>query len=286
MTWKSLSPASFMCNPILRDGPDPPKKGTMPLWCSLITRQVSLKSPEAISPAGQKALKKELDGLRSRKTWDEDNPMELNALLKDPKYPEAMIGRVFGIMGVRSDEVKKSLEDLDMKFRVVFQGSNVRTKTGTSAIDLYDEVSNAPASFTASRVVLGCAAVSHMRVSFRDALQAFLQAKISTPGRVSTWIELPREWLPASWFYDGEARTKPKYHRPVCELLLALYGHPESGPLYDNLMEKVLVSDNWERVYEWPGVFIHPDGSVLVIYVDDLMMAGIAGVDTKHWESL
>ena len=159
--------------------------------------------------------------------------MELDDLHKDARYPEAMIGRVFGIMGVRQDEIKSKDGVLDMKFRGVFQGSNVRTKSGTSAIELYDEVSNAPASFTASRVVLGCAAVTKMRVSFRDALQAFLQAKIDTPERISTWVELPREWWPDSWFYDGAARQQPKYVRPHCRLKRALYGHPEAGALWE-----------------------------------------------------
>jgi hypothetical protein len=181
--WKASMPDRITVSPIRCDGPAAPDHTNLPLWCSLITRSVSLKSEEAKSAAGQAAIKKELDGLRKRNTWDEANPMELDDLYRDARYPDAMIGRVFGIMGVKSDEIKDSKKTPDMKFRAVFQGNDVRTKSGTSAVELYNEVSNAPASFTASRVVLGCAAVTKMRVSFRDALQAFLQASISGPKR-------------------------------------------------------------------------------------------------------
>ena len=159
-----------------------------------------------------------------------------------------------------------------MKFRVVFQGNDVRTKSGVSAIDLYEEVSSSPASFTASRVVLACAALTRRRVTFRDALQAFLQASISGPGRVSTWVELPRDWWPDSWFTDGAARQHPRFTRPVVMLLLALYGHPEAGALFDALLQEVLAENDWEKIWEWPGVFIHADSSAIVAYVDDLMM--------------
>ncbi len=80
------------------------------------------------------------------------------------------------------------------KSRAVFQGNNVRTKTGVSAVELYEEVSNAPASFTMSRCALAVAAVRRMEVSVRDAEQAYLQAFIDGEGRIPTWVEILCEW--------------------------------------------------------------------------------------------
>lgn len=132
-------PTTIMSSPIRHDGPDVPRPGhSMGLWCSLITRSVSPKSTEARRKEGEAAIKKELDGLRARKTWDEDHPMELDDLYRDKRYPDAMIGRVFGIMGVKGDETRVPGTPLDMKFRGVFQGNNVRTKSGTSAFELYE----------------------------------------------------------------------------------------------------------------------------------------------------
>jgi hypothetical protein len=155
-----------------------------------------------------------------------------------------------------------------------------------NAIELFEEISNSPASFTASRVVLASAALKKQRVSFRDAMQAYLQASICGPGRVTTWVELPRDWWPNSWFVDGKARQVPKYRRPVCLLLLALYGHPESGRLWEILAEAVLIDNQWAKVWEWPGVYYHEDGSSLVVYVDDLMLAATIENSRKHWAAI
>ena len=50
-----------------------------------------------------------------------------------------------------------------------FQGSNIRTKTGTSAADLLEEASHAPASFAAARAALGVAALKQFMATLRDA---------------------------------------------------------------------------------------------------------------------
>ena len=185
---------------------------------------------------------------------------EHSDLMHDPAQKEALIGRVFGILGVRNAEMVET-EAPVYKYRVVFQGNNVHTKSGVSAVDLYQEVSNAPASFTAIRSAVAVAILTRKKVTVRDALQAFLQAHINTPGRVPTWAELPQAWWPDEWFYDGATRKKPKYRRPVVLLILALYGHPEAGALWDALLVKILGSLGWKRIPEWPGVFVHPDSS-------------------------
>ena len=89
-----------------------------------------------------------------------------------------MCGRVFGILGNKNDECP--IEEQLLKYRAVFQGSNIRTKTGISAIDLFEEVSNAPASLTAIRCALAAAVLRGLTVTVRDALQAYLQARHQT----------------------------------------------------------------------------------------------------------
>ncbi len=78
-----------------------------------------------------------------------------------------------------------------------------------------------------------------LTVSVCDALQAYLQAHINTVDRTETWVELPHEWWPSSWFKGGD-RTMPLYVRLVVLLLLALYGHPESGALWEKLLSGIL----------------------------------------------
>ena len=108
-----------------------------------------------------------------------------------------------------------------------------------------------------------------------NVLQAYLQAKIATPGRIETWCELPADWWPDDWFSDGAARKSPRFVRPMVRLILALYGHPESGALWDKQLTEILTKRGWHTIPEWPGVFIHKDLSILVVYVDDLMLLSL-----------
>ena len=190
------------------------------MWPSLVVRQIGLKTPEGKSPKAIAARDKELSGHRRRGTWDESTVTEYRDLMRDKSQAEIMCGRVFGILGNKHDECP--VEEQELKFRAVFQGNNIRTKTGISAIDLFEEVSSAPASFTAIRCALAASVLKKLVVSVRDALQAYLQARINTPERIPTWVELPVEWWPAEWYYDGEARQKPKYTRPMVLLILAI----------------------------------------------------------------
>eukprot|EP00959_Pyramimonas_sp_CCMP1952_P010516 220382-Pyramimonas_sp.AAC.1 len=97
-----------------------------------------------------------------------------------------MTGRIFGILGETNAEAERA-EDRRMKFRAVFQGSNIRTKTGTAAVNLYEEVSNSQASFVAIRCTMAVAILKRLSITVRDALQAYLQARINVDGRIETW---------------------------------------------------------------------------------------------------
>ena len=66
-----------------------------------------------------------------------------------------MFGRVFFILGVTNEKLGDDQQI--WKARCVFQGSNVRTNTGSSAVEFFNETINAPASFAATRAALGVA---------------------------------------------------------------------------------------------------------------------------------
>ena len=72
-------------------------------------------------------------------------------------------------------------------------------------MNLYEEISNSPASFVAIRCALAVAILMQLSVSVCGALQAFLQAPINTNGRIQTWVEIPFEWWPLSWFEGGRS---------------------------------------------------------------------------------
>jgi len=132
---------------------------------------------------------------------------------------------------------------------------------------------------------MGVGALKGSTFSTRDAEKAYIQSDIDLPGRPRTWIRLPKFLWPKSWFYaDGT----PKYHDPVCILQKALYGHPESGLIWDKKMHKVMKICGFLPVGEGsPGVFYHPHfGAEMVVYVDDFILVAPKDLHAKIWAKL
>ena len=106
-----------------------------------------------------------------------------------------------------------------------------------------------------------------------DAQQAYTQATFKG---TETWIFLPRHQWPAHW--------KGRYTRPVVPMLLALYGHPESGAYWEQHCEAHLTSQGFEVVPNWPSTFWHQELKLfLTVYVDDFKMAGPAQSLDTGW---
>ena len=250
----------------------------------MITRSIPMSSPEARTPQANAARDKELDGHRKRGTWDLEAVGEYYNLMNDPKGEEAMAGRGFGILGLKNAELTPA--EMIWKYRAVFQGSDIRTKPESSAVELFQDISNALASSTAVRTLLAIAVLLGFEVTVRDALQAYLQARMDGNDRTQTWIELPKEWWPDEWFYDGAKRQQPKFKRPAVLQRSALYGHPESGPVWDNVLSTALVAANWTKVPEWPWIWRHAGWSLLFAYVDELFLACKRGMAAIHWKAL
>ena len=115
-------------------------------------------------------------------------------------------------------------------------------------------------------------------VQLADAIQAYIQAPLSG---VACWVELPDEaWPPQI--------DKRKYRRPVVRLLRALYGHPDAGTMWekhcDTAVKKlgfVPIGPNWPSMYHYGKLNL-----LLVVYVDDLKLAGPSGNLSQGWGML
>ena len=76
---------------------------------------------------------------------------------------------------------------------------------------------------------------------------------------------------------------------PVVRLKLALYGHPDSGGIWERHCETELKKVGFEPVLAdiWKSVFYNADLELLmVIYVDDFKLAGPTKNIQKGWESI
>ena len=276
-------------------GPELPEGGghrervaapALPLWCAMVTRVIPAGSPEFKCRGAQAALQAEREVLEKNKVYLLETVREWQSVVQDPSFDEAMCGRIFAIMGKKGDELASDGANGDVKYKArgVFAGNNVQTKTGTAAHELYTEVSNCPATMASARAVMAAAAVKGWDVTLRDAEAAYLQSSILGKGRPTCWVRLPRAWWPSSWFGPDGA---PLFRDPVVQLARALYGHPESGALWEQHLANILREQGWSPIDAWPGVWRHDEtGMVIVVYVDDLLMAGL-GADTKRlWATI
>ena len=247
------------------------------MWSGLVTRIIPAGSPEFRSEFCQKALLKEKGTLENATVWDISTVREWSDVRNDGS--ESLVGRVFAIMGEKGSERGiQNPADRTYKARVVFAGNNVQSASGTAPHELYQEISQTPAAMNTVRAALALAALRGYVPKVRDAAQAFIQASIYDPGkRPNTWVRLPKSWWPASWSHMRD---------PVVLLKRALYGHPESGALWDRHLKAILSKLGWQAVESHPGMFVHQTNAILVVYVDDLLMAAPAEEEDRLWSQI
>ena len=253
----------------------------VPLWCAMVTRVIPASSPEFRCEEALKAQKIEKEKLLERRVWLPETVREWSDVVRDDSFDEALCGRVFVIMGYKGDETTCG----KYKARGVFAGNNVQTKSGTPAAELYQEISSCPATAASARIVSAIAALRGLDVTARDGESAYTQSSIRGPGRPPCWVRLPRTWWPKEWFSaSGVALWKD----PVVELSRALYGHPEAEALWEKHLGAVLRQLGWVPVEGWPGVWLMPSGKgLLIVYVDDLLLAAARGADTQAlWKDM
>lgn len=113
-------------------------------------------------------------------------------------------------------------------------------------------------------------------VDGRDVEQAYLQAKMKGP---KTHIQLPKEmWT-------------PEMHRMKCPVVLlekVLYGHKNSGAYWQEICDRQCPSAGFRPLSEnWPCVYWNDElDLMLIVYVDDMKMAGPAKNMEQAWEAL
>ena len=243
---------------------------------ALVTRVIPAGSQEAKSAGCQAALKKEKDKMVAQGVWLESKVKEWYQVKAEDKT--ASVGRIFSIMGEKHAELRKPDNEKEYKARIVFAGNAIQTASGIAPHELFQEISSAPAAMASVRATLAIGALRGWRPMVRDAAQAYIQARIDKPGRPATWVRLPKSMWPGAWV--------GKYTDPVVPLQKALYGHPESGALWEQHLSKILLNLSWQKVDAHPGMWVHPSGAVLAVYVDDLLMVAPPGQEKTLWADI
>ena len=236
-------------------------------------------SPKEVStnPAAQAALDKEWQKLVDKGCWVEKKVREYEAVASEAKKDSAKVhfGNIFEIGTLKGAELKEGDPNRKYKGRSVFQGNKVVDENSDHA--LFAEMSSSPASMEAGKILDVFGSQPGYTIQQADAKQAYTQALFTG---VATWVRLPRNRWPKSWKGMKD---------PVVPLKLALYGHPDSGGIWEKHCETQLKKVGFEAVLTdiWKSVFYHPVKKLLlVVYVDDFKLAGPKDNIKEGWKTI
>ena len=181
------------------------------------------------------------------------------------------VGRIFGFCVEKNAELPEGNPSRKFKYRSVFEGNNVRTQTAEEAV--FAELSSSPSSMEASKFGDFYGRWPGHSCQAADAIQAYTQAKLKG---TKTWVRLPRDQWPPEWEHMAD---------PVVPLLLALYGHPDSGGYWEAHCEEHLVKVGFRPVENWRSTFWHPKMKLLLnVYVDDFKLSGPTRFLATGWK--
>lgn len=233
-----------------------------------VARLVS-KDEVARNPKAKAALDKEWNNLKTKGVWDESRVRERKDIVNEARRngTKVHLGRIF-----------EACDDPRRKFkgRTVFQGNNVRDENSDHA--LFSELGSSPASMEAAKFLDAFGCQPGFSKQEAEAAQAYIQALFTG---LPTWLSLPRNRWPAGW--------EEKYYRPMVPLILALYGHPDSGRIWEKHLNSSIATVGWEQILPdvWQSIFYHAEfNCILVVYVDDFKMAGPTENLEKAWASI
>ena len=238
-----------------------------------VARKEMMENEEA-----RKAMRKEWLGQHAAGVYDFSVVREYDDVVREAKRngTEVHMARIHGICVEKNYQLPKGNPSRKFKGRGVLLGNQVKNQFWEAAF--FQDLGNSPATFEASRWADFYGCLPGHGVKLADAIQAYIQAVLTGP---PCWVELPED----AWPDDIDFR---KFRRPVVRLVKALYGHPDSGTMWEQHCDRKVRELDFVPVgEEWPSMYFHKKLQLLlVIYVDDLKLAGPEENLTKGWEML
>ena len=227
-----------------------------------VGRKEMLSNPKAIE-----ATKKEWTGLNKR-CWEFESMREKDDVAREARESgeEIHFARAHTIMVEKHHILDEDDPRRKFKARGVCLGNQMTDQSNEAAV--FSDLGSSPASFQASRWADFYGSLKGNSCQTADAIQAYLQALLL--GR-KCWMELPPEAIP-----DEYKKLYQSFRRPVVLCTHAIYGHPDAGTSWEVYCDEAVKKQGFEPMGEnWPSVYFHKKlHLLLVIYVDDLKMAG------------
>ena len=258
---------------------------------SLVARKVprsELKTNPEVRAAMKAELAKQLNAPwpkcsrrnptgKGKGTWDISTVCEKRTKIAElsRKNEIAHFGRVCSLCYEKGSELPKGDKERKMRARSVFLGDNVKDTWHQEAE--MEGLGAAVPAMEDSRTIDAHGLKPGYNTWVSDADSAYLQAWLGS--KCAVWAEIPEEyWLP-EWY--------GKYEHPICLLVLALYGHEDSGGYWEEKSYGDVAKCGWEKIPGRRGVFMKTkENATLMIYVDDFKMACADADKDRLWAPL
>ena len=262
-----LDHEQLLAQAVCLDDPKAPTEEVQAMVTKLLSRAEMLSNPRALE-----AIRAEADGLVKAGTSDLSSVREKEDVRKEAKASGISVhfGQLMTIAAIKIYELADHLHK--MKGRIVYPDHCAKDEHGAAAV--YQELGANPTSVQGLNACLAYGSLPGNCATAADAVKAYVQALLSS--KYKTWIELPPELRPKYW--------KQHFARPVVLLIKALYGHPDSGGLWEQHVKVIIKNLGGQEVPEYAGNFFFPDTKLLLsTYVDDLILAGPADQHEVFW---
>ena len=248
---------------------------------ALVTKNLTRSQWKGDEKAIQ-AIQKEAEGLRANATWDDSSVTPLHVLKRRAKEngEEIKIAEVLTLAGIKHSELSEEYHRY--KGRIVYRGDLIRNQVGEHVFFAENETATTPTTIAALNLTLWYGLMTC--VSCADCVQAYLQCKLDG----NTWVILPFELWLDEWKAKYDQSTKL-----AVRLVKSLYGHPQSGNLWQAHLEKQLAVMKGVPIEQYPSNFVFRRGQnqehvlILNVYVDDLTLSGgTKEVQMDFWNEL
>jgi hypothetical protein len=282
----------------------------VPVTFSLITRQLSKKDKEWQTPKGQAAIFDEISNLVNKgvlASTVRERDAVVAELGADCHFAALMI-----ILGIKFSELGES--QWKFKARCVLRGDDVRSSDGSPAF--FSDTGSSPTTMETVRSVALFSAMCGDEATAADAVAAYLQCPLRPEDGPPTFVAFNKqdcsEGSPWLKIYPQIASMR----RPVVRLQKALYGHPKAGALWEQFLDRTLLSLGWYRLQSQTyGMILDGDAAVdlstvregdieglveksnavpasrrshliFTAYVDDMVMGGKSRHQQLQWKLL
>lgn len=242
---------------------------------ALVHKLLSWKETR-FDPKAVAAVREEVQALADVGTWDESSVTARDDLIEWAKTNKIkiVVGEGLGICSIKNSELPESDPRRKHKGRFCYRTPTARDEEG--AIAVFQEMASRPTTITSLNIAVAYGIMFGNKITVADAIKAYVQSLLKS--KDPTYIEMPKHLVPDKYKH---------INRPCFRLVRALYGHPEAGGHWERHLTAIVKALKGAAIPNHPSCFWFAETRLLlIIYVDDLLLAGPAEAHDEFWKLL